>query len=263
MGQETALLKTDMGEIALNIRVSARARRIGLRIDPRIGGAELVLPKGVSKSSGLKFARTKWDWLCDHLSTLPIPIPFVEGAEVPFLGVPLTIRHMGRGRALPGPVWRENDALCVTGDPRHMTRRVHDWLKQQARAEITARCQPKARELDVTVKGITLRDPHSRWGSCSVRGTLSFSWRLVMSPENVLDYVVAHEVAHLREMNHSARFWKHVDRLIEDSETPKAWLRLHGAGLHRFGADEIPDYRSLQTDFSDQTGLPRTVSRVP
>jgi predicted metal-dependent hydrolase len=236
MGREIALLKTDLGEISLNIRVSARARRIGLRVDPRIGGAELVLPKGVSKNSGLKFAHSKWEWLWDHVAAMPQPIPFVEGAEVPVFGIPLIISHMGRGRSVFGPVWRENDALCVTGDPKHMSRRIHDWIKQQARLEIVERCDRRSRELGVTVEGITLRDPRSRWGSCSVDATLSFSWRLVMAPENVLDYVVAHEVAHLREMNHSNKFWKLVDQMIPDSDTPKAWLRLHGSGLHRFGA---------------------------
>ena len=236
MGREIALLQTDKGEISLNIRVSARAQRIGLRVDPRIGGAELVLPSGVSKNSGLKFARTKLDWLYDHLSALPAPIPFEEAAEVPHFGVPLMIRHMGRARSQRGPVWRENDALCVTGDPRHMSRRVHDWLKAQARTEISQRSQVWSELLDVTVNRITLRDPRSRWGSCSVGGDLSFSWRLIMAPETVLDYVVAHEVAHLREMNHSPRFWKLVDKMIPDSETPKSWLRLHGSGLHRFGA---------------------------
>ena len=240
MGHDIALLKTVRGEIALNIRVSARARRIGLRIDPRIGGAELVLPKGVSKKSGLEFAHSKRDWLYEHLSALPTPIPFVEGSEVPFGGIPLIIRHMGRARSLFGPVWRENDALCVTGDPVHMARRVRDWLKLRARQEITARSKEHAQQLDVTVQGISLRDPRSRWGSCSSQGTLSFSWRLVMAPENVLEYVVAHEVAHLREMNHSPAFWNLVDQLVPDNETPKAWLRLHGAGLHRFGAEPVP-----------------------
>jgi predicted metal-dependent hydrolase len=236
MGREIALLKTDQGEIALNIRVSPRARRIGLRVDPRIGGAELVLPKGVSKNSGLKFARSKWDWLCDHLSALPKPIPFVDGAEFPFMGVPVTICHMGRERSLFGPVWRENDALCVTGEPEHLSRRIHDWLKQQARLEITRRAQTHAESLDVRITRITLRDPRSRWGSCSVDACLSLSWRLILSPENVLDYVVAHEVAHIRQMDHSAKFWRLVEHLSPDSETPKAWLRLHGSGLHRYGA---------------------------
>ena len=239
MGREIALLKTDKGEISLKIRVSARAQSIGLRVDPRIGGAELILPEGVSKNSGLRFARSKGDWLWDHLEALPKPIPFVEGAEVPHFGVPLIIRHMGRKRSIFGPVWREGDYLCVTGDPRHMTRRVHDWLKAQARQEITDRGQAMAHDLDVSIKAITLRDPRSRWGSCSADGGLSFSWRLIMAPENVLHYVVAHEVAHLRQMNHSPKFWKLVDQMIPDSDTPKAWLRLHGSGLHRFGATSV------------------------
>ncbi len=245
MTRTIALLQTNDGEIALTVRVSARARRIGLRVDPRLGGAELVLPKGVSTKRGLSFAASKSDWLRDHLAALPPSIPFLDGAAIPILGLPCTVRHIGRrvakGLVLgsgvrPGPVWREDDTVYVVGDAPHVERRVRDWLKAEARRRFSEKAGAAAEILGVTVKGITLRDPRSRWGSCSARGTLSFSWRLVLAPESVFDYVVAHEVAHLAEMNHGPRFWALVGRLVEDADTPKDWLRLHGAGLHRYGA---------------------------
>jgi len=235
MSPTIALLKTDDGDIPLKIRVSARARHIGLRVDTRLGGAELVLPKGVSTKKGLSFAQSKSDWLLDHIAALPAPVLFAEGAEVPILGALHRIRHLSAKRGLNGPVWQDDGCLFVTGDASHMARRVRDWLKAEARRELTARTVAAAQELGVVVKGITLRDPQSRWGSCSTRGTLSYSWRLILAPESVLDYVVVHEVAHRAEMNHGPKFWALVERLIPDTETPRDWLRLHGSALHRYG----------------------------
>lgn len=239
MSPSVALLKTDDGDIPLKIRISSRARHIGLRVDARIGGAELVLPKGVSTKSGLSFAESKSDWLLDHLAALPEPVLFAEGAEIPILGERHRIRHLlsppGLRRGLKGPVWREEGYIFVSGESAHVGRRVRDWLKSEARRELTARAMKSAQALGVVVKGITLRDPHSRWGSCSTRGTLSFSWRLILAPESVLDYVVVHEVAHRAEMNHGPKFWALVESLIDDTDRPRDWLRLHGASLHRYG----------------------------
>jgi len=244
MSPNVALLKTEDGDIPLTIRISARARHIGLRVDPRIGGAELVLPKGVSTRQGLSFAKSKSDWLLDHLAAMPEPVPFVDGAEIPMQGERLRIHHImtqcelfgpEQPREKRGPVWLEEGILYVSGDAPHVPRRVRDWLKARARREMTERAMRAAEKLDVVVKGITLRDTRSRWGSCSSAGTLSFSWRLILAPENVLEYVVVHEVAHRAEMNHSPDFWALVKELIDDIDTPKDWLRLHGTSLHRYG----------------------------
>jgi predicted metal-dependent hydrolase len=235
MSPNVALLKTDDGDIALTIRISSRARHIGLRIDPRLGGAELVLPKGVSKKRGLSFARSKTDWLLDHLAALPAPVLFADGADIPYLGLPHRIRHIPQASFRRRPVWREEGYVFVSGETAHIARRVQDWLKAEARREMTARALACAAALEVVVKSITLRDPHSRWGSCSTRGILSFSWRLILAPENVLDYVVVHEVAHLAELNHGPKFWALVESRIADVGTARDWLRLHGASLHRFG----------------------------
>lgn len=236
---KTALLKTDVGDIPLMVRVSPRARRIGLRVDPRIGGAELVLPKGVSTKKGLNFAATKSDWLWDHIAALPKPIPFIDGSVIPVMGLTRRIRHEGAGRPCPGlargPVWLSEDFLHVRGEEPHLARRLKDWLKAEAKREITARAMAAADTLGLTVRRITLRDPKSRWGSCSTNGNLSFSWRLILAPESVLHYVVCHEVAHLAEMNHGPKFWKLVGKLVNDSQMPRDWLRLHGVNLHRYG----------------------------
>jgi predicted metal-dependent hydrolase len=112
---------------------------------------------------------------------------------------------------------------------------MEDWLKRQARFHLRRKVDGFAQELGVTVSRLTIRDGASRWGSCSSNGSLSFSWRLVMAPSTVLDYVAAHEVAHLREMNHGTRFWRHVERLVGDSQASQDWLRENGSQLHRYG----------------------------
>ena len=123
------------------------------------------------------------------------------------------IRHRPAER---GAVWRESGEIHVSGRPEHLPRRVEDWLKQEARHEIERRAHEKAAELGKKVRRVTIRDPRSRWGSCSPDGALSFSWRLILAPRFVLDYVVAHEVAHLRELNHSNRFWRITETLTAD-----------------------------------------------
>ena len=125
--------------------------------------------------------------------------------------------------------------LFVSGRAEHLKRRVRDWLKEEARRSLGVLAHEFAARLARPVRRITIRDPRSRWGSCSRDGTLSLSWRLVLAPERVARYVVAHEAAHLKHMNHSAAFWRTVDSLVDDAAPARAWLRRHGAALHGFG----------------------------
>jgi hypothetical protein len=138
-----------------------------------------------------------------------------------------------RGRA---PVWIERGEriIRVTGQPEHASRRLLDFLKREARKVLDARTQEFSALVGVKAKRITVRDTASRWGSCSTTRALSFSWRLVLAPPFVLDYVVAHEVAHLRHMNHGTRFWNLVSEIVGDVEKPQAWLSENGPFLHRY-----------------------------
>jgi len=228
---------TDGTEFRVPARRSARARRMLLRVDPARGGPELVLPQGVTPEVGADFARRHIGWLRLRLARLPQRVGFVDGAEVPILGVPHRLRHRPDQR---GGVWRLVDPdgsaeLHVAGRAEHMARRVADYLKAEARRVIVPRARAHAAALGRPLGRITLRDTASRWGSCSARGDLSFSWRLILAPEAVLDYVVAHEVAHLVEMNHSARFWRQVERLLPGHDPARAWLKRHGGRLHAYG----------------------------
>jgi predicted metal-dependent hydrolase len=218
--------------IALAVRRSARARRMALRIDSSISGAELILPPRVSESEGLAFAASRGAWLLDKLDQLPPRTPFRDGAVIPVQGDDIVVRHA------PGTTRTarfENGALLVGGGDDHLARRVRDWLKREARRTITPLAWEKAGMIGRKPHRISIRDQRSRWGSCSRTGGLSFNWRLILAPPPVLDYVVAHEAAHLREMNHSAAFWSVVDEMTVHAKDGKQWLRSNGARLHSYG----------------------------
>ena len=125
--------------------------------------------------------------------------------------------------------------LHVAGEQEHAPRRLLDWLKRQAHLDLKTRVELHARRLDLSPNRIYVRDQTTRWGSCSTSGALSFSWRLVLAPPFVLDYLAAHEVAHLRELNHSHKFWRLTRSLFPRTDEAEAWMKRHGAQLHRYG----------------------------
>jgi predicted metal-dependent hydrolase len=222
------------GKVPMRVRVSRRARRLALRIDAQGDAVELVLPPRTSLPRALNFLKSNREWVEDRLAALPPRTMFEDGEKVPVLGVPHRIRQVARERGR-GPVWIDGHEIRVTGEPGHIARRVRDFLKEKAREELNRRARRLAAQLDRKVGRITVRDTTTRWGSCSANGNLAFSWRLIMAPEAVLHYVVAHEVAHLVEMNHGPRFWKLVDRLVPNVERQRDWLNQNRAWLLRIG----------------------------
>ena len=227
------ILAIDDKLVPLVFQSNKRARRIIIRLDHFHARVVVVLPSRATRDQGRRFALLNKGWISDRLAALPPPVALRSGASVPYLGIPHRIRHRPGER---GTVWREEGELHVAGRPEHSKRRIEEFLKREARREIERRAHAKAELIGKAISRITLRDPKSRWGSCSPRGALSFSWRLIMAPRHVLDYVVAHEVAHLKEMNHGPRFWKLTAELTRaDVEEARAWLHQEGPGLHRFG----------------------------
>jgi len=217
----------------LSVRVSARARRIGLRIDAAERRVELVLPRGVTASQGLRFLVAKREWVTARFRTLHPPLPFAEGAIVPVLGIPHRIRRELDAGAPPVAI--VDGEIRVRGEPEHLARRLRDHLVATARNEFAHRARRLAFRIGKSVARVSVRDTKSRWGSCSGRANLSFSWRLIFAPESVVDYVVAHEVAHLAEMNHGPRFWRLVESLSPGSAVPREWLRRHRNRLFSYG----------------------------
>ena len=219
-------------DLELMLRVNSRARRVLLKIDAMAGEAVLVCPNRGSRNRAIAFAGDNATWVRRRLAAAPEAVPFADGVTLPLLGRPTTIRHDPAGRR---GVIRDGDEIRVSGEAAHLPRRLADWLRGEARRELADRAGAMAARLGVAHSRITVRDPRSRWGSCAPSGALSFSWRLVLAPDFVLDYVVAHEVAHLVEANHGPDFWALVAELHSDVPGARAWLKANGAALHRYG----------------------------
>jgi len=224
----------------IRLRRHRRARRYTLRIHPTDREAILTMPPRGTIAEAKEFAHLHGGWIAARLGRLPKAAPFQPGTTVPLRGVPHRLVHRAGER---GTVWTETrdsgeKVLCVAGDVEHMDRRVHDFLKREARKDLQKATQLHAAELGVRVRRVSIRDQSSRWGSCTSAGSLSFSWRLILAPPFVLDYLAAHEVAHLVEMNHSPRFWRVVDKVCASVTRAKNWLDTHGNDLHRYGIEE-------------------------
>lgn len=217
--------------VAVSLRRSARARRLSLRISGSDGRVTLTLPLRARLGDGLAFLREREGWLRGHLTRAPAFILPSFGATIPFEGSPLLLCPSEERRVI-----LEGDRLLLPPDPDRLAARLGAFLRTAARDRITVACDHHARSLGKPFRRITLRDPRSRWGSCTSQGDLMLSWRLVLAPSRVLDYVAAHEVAHLARMDHSPQFWAVVATLCPGFEEPREWLRREGAGLHRLRA---------------------------
>jgi len=215
----TIVVKFGSQIFAIRLRRHRRARRYTLRIHPSDREAILTMPPRGTIADARDFAHRHGGWIAARLGRLPKAAPFQPGVTVPLRGVPHKIVHRAGVR---GTVWTETRdsgerILCVAGGLEHIDRRVHDFLKREARNDLHKAADAYASELGVKVKRISIRDQSSRWGSCTSAGSLSFSWRLILAPSYVLDYLAAHEVAHLVEMNHSPRFWKVASAAIPNA----------------------------------------------
>jgi predicted metal-dependent hydrolase len=219
-------------DVPVRIRRNKRARRIILRVDSNTDGAVVTLPSRASEMEALLLVQEKSDWLLARLNDLPAKISFQDGAHIPLLGQNYVLRH---DPDLKGVAQKEDNIIRLGGRPEHFARRLTDWLKKQAKAEIQTRTSEFAGQIDCKFGRITVRDTRSRWGSCSPNGNLSFCWRLILTPDWVLSYVVAHEVSHLRHMDHSPAFWQTVDSLGVQVEEARRWLNDNAEQLQRYG----------------------------
>jgi len=226
------------GEIyRIALRRVASSRRYTLRVRAASRDVLLTMPARGTLKAAREFAERHAAWIGARLARLPKPIAFAAGEIAPLRGVDHRIVHRPGVR---GVVWLEDGVdgplICVAGDAPHVGRRVADYLKREARRDLEAAVARHAAALGVKPRRLALRDTTSRWGSCSSTAALNFSWRLILAPPLVLDYLAAHEVAHIRHMNHSPLFWALTRRLCPDTDRAEAWLKAHGAALHRFGA---------------------------
>ena len=223
-----------MGDEVLDVvfRRHAQARRLVLRLNANGTGVLVTVPKGVSRSKALEFTERSRSWIAERVQSRGSLIHLAHGQILPLRGIAHEIRP-AEGRRGVVAVDPERCIIHVPGDAPHVKRRLLDFLKAAAREDLTRASAKYAALMGVRYRRITIRDQRSRWGSCSASGDLSYSWRLILAPDYVLDYVAAHEVAHLRHLDHSARFWRLVLTNCTGAAKAKNWLRTHGQDVHR------------------------------
>jgi len=211
----------------VRVRASMRARRMALRVDIKSGDIVLTWPRGASESMALRFIEENSRWIETRRRRLPPPQYFVPGKQISIYGEACLIAHReGRG------ITRiEEKNLIVHGRPEHLSRRVRDFLKKTAMMILEDKAAQKLEQIGRGPADIRVIDPKTRWGSCSHDGALMFSWRLILAPPSVLDYVVAHEVAHCLHMNHGKKFWALCASLTENAAVARRWLRTHGGTM--------------------------------
>lgn len=218
--------------LPLTIRENARANRMTLRIEPGGQALKLTIPRGLPGHEVDAFLTRHHAWLMTRLAHVPDSGPLVEVGKVAIRGVEHRIEMTGKLRGLAEQTEIDGVAvLRVAGSPEHTGRRVADHLKRVAKRELEALVAGHAARLGETVRSISYKDTKSRWGSCTSRGNLSFSWRIAMAPDFVIDYLAAHEVAHLKEMNHGPRFWATCRELCPRTDEAKRWLKQNGSRL--------------------------------
>jgi hypothetical protein len=218
------------------LKANGRARRVSLRVDSARNRVVAVAPSEKRLSEAVAFARERAPWMLERLAARPAGRPFAPGATVPLRGEPVPLV------AVPGAaaarLVRDEAGLRITsgGAGEAFARRIERLLRAEAKADLEARTAVHVRALGLSLPKVGLADPKSRWGSCTPsRGTIRYSWRLILAPSWVLDYVAAHEVAHLVHADHSPNFWAVVKRLLGDEKRGRAWLRAHGNELHAVG----------------------------
>jgi len=225
----------DGRSVPVHYRRNARARRIIMRMDKQAQGIVLTVPEGTSFMRALEFARSQSGWIWQRLAPeLPSEPADLHGLAITIRGVPHLVEVSDQGRGVPVHIQDlPSPTLKVRGAREHMPRRIIDFMKREARCDLERASDAYARAMGTTYKTLSVRDTTSRWGSCSSTGTLSYSWRLIMAPPKVLDYVAAHEVAHLLEMNHGPAFWALVHDNCPHTDWARRWLRKNGQTLHK------------------------------
>ncbi len=227
------IVMVDGEALVVRLKRHAKARRMTLRQSRDGEHFVLTVPRRHNRKAAEAFLNASSPWMQKLRAALPVLVPVADGATLPLRGVNYAIAATGKLRGVAA-IDEEQRTIAVPGAPGHLRRRLSEWLKREAEKDLREASARYAAAMNATVKRINVRDQKSRWGSCSSDGTLSYSWRLIMAPPMVLDYVAAHEVAHLREMNHGPRFWKLVLGHCPAAREAKNWLKKNGQSLHRF-----------------------------
>lgn len=230
----------------ITARHSGRAKRLALRLNRKNFGIDLVIPKRASKWQIETFVNSNEKWIKKTLSTLPSPVYFENDISFPFFGQQITlniIKNIDRKRTV---ITLKDDVLQIETYLDDILPRLKRWIRQETQKRLEIMAFGKTDNLGKKLSNVTVRDTHTRWGSCGHKGTISFSWRLAFAPYEAIDYVVAHEVAHLKHMDHSKKFWITCESLCENYKAGKSWMRENGLELMRYCFDEKPQVRDLE-----------------
>jgi hypothetical protein len=235
---EPVSILVDNQPVIVSFRRNSKAKRIILRLTRESTGVVVTLPKNVNSARALAFVEKSVPWISKHLKQRSPRTVLGHGSIIPLRGIAHEVRA---GAARRGLITVDSEAchIIVPGDPRHLSRRLQDWLKAEAKADLTAASVRYGKAMEVSFRRVSIRDQKSRWGSCSASGDLSYNWRLILAPGHILDYVAAHEVAHRQHMNHGPKFWRLVLKHCPHASTAKHWFKSNGAELHRFTAHQI------------------------
>ncbi|MBO0347210.1 M48 family metallopeptidase [Roseibium sp. CAU 1637] len=242
-------ISTESGPLRIRLRPDPRAKRYLLRLPADASGPVMTVPKNADLKRAERFALAHVDWLLERMDQRPDPVAMAPGDIIPLRGEDHLICPTGKLRGLvrqvacsdpdrlgvPDASGAALPELHVPGEAEHVPRKLTTWLKAQARKDLEQAVSFHAQRLGKPYAAISVRDTRSRWGSCASNGRLSFSWRLILAPPEILDYVAAHEVAHLAEMNHSDRFWAVCEELAPHTRTARKWLKDNGVRLHGYG----------------------------
>ena len=235
--EEAFDLAVDRAFVRIAVKRVSTSRRFTLRVRAASQDVVLTMPKRASAKEARAFAERHAHWLAVRLARLPKPVPFAPDAVIPVRGVEHRLVHDAGARSVPHLMAMESEpVLRAGGDAAFFARRVADFLKREARRDLERAVAFYCAKLSLPRAPLTLRDTTSRWGSCTSKGRLNFSWRLILAPDYVLDYLAAHEVAHLRHMNHSPAYWRMLKDMCPATDRAEAWLKTQGSQLHRFGA---------------------------
>jgi predicted metal-dependent hydrolase len=218
----------------LNAKISPRAKRLALRLDTRKRCMNLVIPKRVSLRTAYQFAFTHRDWIDDKLKLLPETIPYTDGMNLSLAGYDITLRIIKEDHFKITKIELKNNELIIRTKLDDISPRLTRYLKELAHTLFLPLCEEKALLIQKTVEHLSIKDTHTRWGSCSIDGRMTLSWRLIFAPKHAFDYVIAHEVAHLKHPNHGKGFWDLCETLSNDFETGSQWMKQNGHDLLRY-----------------------------
>lgn len=215
----------------LKVVVSKQARRLSLRIDAKKRIPVLTVPKYCNKKQAVEFVQGQKPWIDFQLNKLPYQRQFADGDKISFNGTEVEISHDAK---LRGGVQLKDNKILVSGDVEFLSRRVKDFIKEQAQKILYERSIEKAARIGKRVNRVVIKDTRSRWGSCSSLQNINYNWRIMLAPDEVIDYLVAHEVSHLAHQDHSDEFWNCVDTLADDMTFGRNWLKKHGSELNEY-----------------------------